>query len=230
MVNPSRAEFNSRIIGGKTGFTNAAQHTLVSYAAFEGREIIISVLFTTPRGAIFSDTAAVLEYIFENFPAVEEIFEEEIILREKIILGFDENAIVRSKFSPYEEIVLYENFLLPENKFFSFDEKNLFFLRKKIFSENEKNFSENEKDFSENENNFLENEKDFFENEKDFFGSEKDFSENEKDFSETEKNFSAHEKNFQKTISTAEAIKSVVLSLLIAASGIFAAKKIKTMI
>jgi D-alanyl-D-alanine carboxypeptidase len=68
MVRPSREEFNPRIIGGKTGFTNAAQHTLVSYAAHNGHEIIISVLFTSPRGAIFSDTAALMDFIFENLP------------------------------------------------------------------------------------------------------------------------------------------------------------------
>ncbi|MCL2200091.1 MAG: D-alanyl-D-alanine carboxypeptidase, partial [Defluviitaleaceae bacterium] len=82
MVRPTRDEFNPRIIGGKTGFTNAAQHTLVSYASYEGQDVIISVLFTAPRGAIFSDTAALVEYIFRNPPEEEApppIEEPEII-------------------------------------------------------------------------------------------------------------------------------------------------------
>jgi len=73
MVRPSRDEFNPRIIGGKTGFTNAAQHTLVSYAEHDGLEVIISVLYASPRGAIFSDTAALVAYIFDDMPLMVEI-------------------------------------------------------------------------------------------------------------------------------------------------------------
>jgi D-alanyl-D-alanine carboxypeptidase len=80
MVRPEHEGFDSRIIGGKTGFTNAAQHTLVSYAAYENREIIISVLFASPRGVIFEDTAALMDYIFSTLPdePPEEIDEEEL--------------------------------------------------------------------------------------------------------------------------------------------------------
>ncbi|MCL2356514.1 MAG: D-alanyl-D-alanine carboxypeptidase [Defluviitaleaceae bacterium] len=68
MVHPTRDEFNPNTIGGKTGFTNAAQHTLVSYAEYDGREVIISVLFASPRSAIFSDTTALINYIFGFAP------------------------------------------------------------------------------------------------------------------------------------------------------------------
>jgi D-alanyl-D-alanine carboxypeptidase len=68
MVRPSRGEFNSYVIGGKTGFTNAAQHTLVTYAANDFHEVIISVLYASPRGTIFSDTAALIEFIFRELP------------------------------------------------------------------------------------------------------------------------------------------------------------------
>jgi D-alanyl-D-alanine carboxypeptidase len=68
LVRPENAAFNPRVIGGKTGFTNAAQHTLISYAVFEDREIIISVLHASPRGMIFSDTAALVEFIFDPAP------------------------------------------------------------------------------------------------------------------------------------------------------------------
>lgn len=67
MVRPTHMGFDDRVIGGKTGFTIAAQHTLVSYAAYEGLEIIISLLYTSPRGAIFTDTAALMNFIFEGF-------------------------------------------------------------------------------------------------------------------------------------------------------------------
>ncbi|MCL1861955.1 MAG: D-alanyl-D-alanine carboxypeptidase [Defluviitaleaceae bacterium] len=80
MVRPTQAEYNPRIIGGKTGFTNAAQHTLVTYASYDGLDVIVSVLFTAPRGAIFSDTAALVEYIFRQLPAEED---EEILPQEE---------------------------------------------------------------------------------------------------------------------------------------------------
>ena len=83
MVHPERDEFNPYIIGGKTGFTNAAQHTLVSYAARDGRELIISVLFASPRAMIFSDTAALIDYVFE-LAARAEVTEEEIETVEEI--------------------------------------------------------------------------------------------------------------------------------------------------
>jgi len=71
MVRPSRAEFNTYVIGGKTGFTNAAQHTLVTYAKNDRREIIVSVLFASPRGVIFTDTATLIDYIFNELPEPE---------------------------------------------------------------------------------------------------------------------------------------------------------------
>lgn len=55
--------FNPWIIGGKTGFTNAAQHTLVSYARRGEHELIISVLYA-PRRATFTDTSALLDRAF----------------------------------------------------------------------------------------------------------------------------------------------------------------------
>lgn len=75
LIRPGHENFDPRIIGSKTGFTNAAQHTLVSYAAYDGFEIIVTVLYSSPAGATFTDTASILDYIFENFPK-EEIPDE----------------------------------------------------------------------------------------------------------------------------------------------------------
>jgi len=75
MVRPGTEEFNTLVIGGKTGFTNAAQHTLITYAAKDDREIILSVLYASPRSEIFSNTALLMDYVFENWKP-EEIPEE----------------------------------------------------------------------------------------------------------------------------------------------------------
>jgi len=70
MVRPTDELFNEYIVGGKTGFTNAAQHTLVSYASRDGHSIIISVLFA-PRGATFTDTAFLMDYVFAALMGIE---------------------------------------------------------------------------------------------------------------------------------------------------------------
>ncbi|MCL2407999.1 MAG: serine hydrolase [Oscillospiraceae bacterium] len=64
LIQHDSPEFNELVTGGKTGFTNAAQHTLVTYAEWEGRSIIVSVLYVPHRGAIFSDTATLLAHVF----------------------------------------------------------------------------------------------------------------------------------------------------------------------
>lgn len=77
MIRPTNENFNPHVIGGKTGFTNAAQHTLVTYAARDGVELIISVLYASPRNMIFSDTAALMNFIF--YGPTQEIDENENI-------------------------------------------------------------------------------------------------------------------------------------------------------
>jgi len=64
LIQYDNSEFNEWVIGGKTGFTNAAQHTLITYAEWDGRAVIVSVLYVPYRGAIFSDTTSLLEYVF----------------------------------------------------------------------------------------------------------------------------------------------------------------------
>ena len=63
LIQYDNSEFNEWVIGGKTGFTNAAQHTLITYAEWDGRAVIVSVLYVPYRGAIFSDTTSLLEMI-----------------------------------------------------------------------------------------------------------------------------------------------------------------------
>jgi len=55
--------FNPTVVGGKTGFTNAAGHTLVTYAQHDGRSLIVSVLGGGNPGK-FTDTNALLDYGF----------------------------------------------------------------------------------------------------------------------------------------------------------------------
>ena len=71
MIRPTEEYYNPAIVGGKTGFTNAAQHTLVSYARQGEHQLIVSVLYA-PSRATFTDTTALLNYAFAM--PVETIF------------------------------------------------------------------------------------------------------------------------------------------------------------
>jgi len=55
--------FDSRVVGGKTGFTNAAQHTLVTYARQGETGFIISTLYGGWRVPT-QDTVALMDYAF----------------------------------------------------------------------------------------------------------------------------------------------------------------------
>jgi len=63
LIQYDNPDYNPDVLGGKTGFTNDAQHTLVTYSEFDGRSVIVSVLYVPQRGAIFSDTNTLLEFI-----------------------------------------------------------------------------------------------------------------------------------------------------------------------
>ena len=78
-------EFDPRIVGGKTGFTNSAQHTLVSYARLDDFNLIISVLHS-PNRTTFTETRLLMDYAFSVlvFERIEEMRrEQERIQRER---------------------------------------------------------------------------------------------------------------------------------------------------
>ena len=82
-------EYDPRIVGGKTGFTIAAQHTLVSYAKYDDFSLIISVLFS-PNRTIFTDTRLLMDHVFGvlSFERDEEIrIEQERIEQERLALA-----------------------------------------------------------------------------------------------------------------------------------------------
>ena len=81
-------EYDPRVIGGKTGFTNAAQHTLVSYAKYNEFGLIISVLYS-PNRTTFTDTRILMDYAFGilSYERVKELrIERERLLQEQLEL------------------------------------------------------------------------------------------------------------------------------------------------
>ena len=63
---PERDYFYEGCTGGKTGFTQAALNTLVTYAERDGRKLVC-VSLRTNGPQVYVDTAALLDYGFQNF-------------------------------------------------------------------------------------------------------------------------------------------------------------------
>lgn len=63
---PERAYAYEGCTGGKTGFTQAALNTLVTYAERDGRRLVC-VSLRTNGAQIYTDTASLLNYGFQNF-------------------------------------------------------------------------------------------------------------------------------------------------------------------
>jgi len=83
MIHPDEPDYSPYIIGGKTGFTNAAQRTLVSYARRGNHNLIITVLYA-PLGANFTDTAVLMEYVFDMLEKEEAREAALLVLKEDI--------------------------------------------------------------------------------------------------------------------------------------------------
>lgn|GEM_PF-2494095 len=60
MIRDVSDHYNAAVIGGKTGFTNAARHTLMTYALVDGRYLIIAALYA-PSGGTFIDTNMLID-------------------------------------------------------------------------------------------------------------------------------------------------------------------------
>lgn len=58
--------YNSDVIGGKTGFTDEAGHTLVTYSE-RGSARLICVVMKTAKNEIYTDTTALLNYGFNQY-------------------------------------------------------------------------------------------------------------------------------------------------------------------
>ena len=80
------------VMGGKTGYTNVAGNTLVTYAK-RGNSILIAVVLNSTNGA-FPDTASLFDYGFDNF--------------EKVDMNVDANP-TPVKFLPCEKHLLKDN-------------------------------------------------------------------------------------------------------------------------
>lgn len=66
LINPYEDLYYEDCIGGKTGYTNEAGGTLVTYANINGRKVVCVIMKSTNSAAAFADTTTLYEYIRNN--------------------------------------------------------------------------------------------------------------------------------------------------------------------
>jgi D-alanyl-D-alanine carboxypeptidase len=99
MMNEKRdaSIYREDVIAGKTGFTNEAQHTLVTVAQQDDRTLIV-VLLKSEAKDIYTNTSKLLDYGFENYKTVnltsKDYKETFIIIKDNLQIG---EAIVTLK-------------------------------------------------------------------------------------------------------------------------------------
>lgn len=72
MLNPSRDAtiYREDVIGGKTGYTDEARHTLVTIAK-QGDTTLVAVVLQSERDSLYTDTAQLLDYGFESYYSLD---------------------------------------------------------------------------------------------------------------------------------------------------------------
>lgn len=72
MLNPARNAklFREDVIGGKTGYTDQARHTLVTMAK-EGDTTLVAVMLHSDKPAIYTDTSALFDYGFASYHSIK---------------------------------------------------------------------------------------------------------------------------------------------------------------
>ena len=82
LINSKQEQYYEPCIGGKTGFTNQAGGTLVTYANINGRTLMCIVMKTANSLASYADTTELYEYVKNNigddvFASLDAKYEEE---------------------------------------------------------------------------------------------------------------------------------------------------------
>lgn len=80
MLNPSRdaSIYREDVIGGKTGYTNQARHTLVTMAQ-QGDTTLIAVVLESEKDSLYTDTAKLLDFGFDSYHLLPLYTSDDII-------------------------------------------------------------------------------------------------------------------------------------------------------
>jgi len=85
MIRSASQHYNPNVVGGKTGFTDEARHTLVTYGRLRNMGLV-SVVLRQERTLTFQDTTTLLNFGFDNFENVL-VFDRHSYTREIPVVG-----------------------------------------------------------------------------------------------------------------------------------------------
>lgn len=93
--------------GGKTGYTNAAKHTLVTFAEKDGLTLVCVVMHTS-SGVQYEETRKLFDYCFQNFQSV-------LLSENEALAGVDKSLGIMNNNLSFIEMEETASVLLPIN-------------------------------------------------------------------------------------------------------------------
>ncbi len=112
-ANKTRQYLYDYAIGGKTGFTNAARNTLVTYAEKDGM-MLICVLMKSGAICQWTDTQRLFDYCFENF-AIYNVANNE----NRYSDGISDNGTLSAETEPFAKLDQNAMIVLPTSAAFA---------------------------------------------------------------------------------------------------------------
>lgn len=95
MLFPTSGYYYENIVCGKTGYTDEAGNTLVSYAEKNGMKLVCCVMKCIGNGGIYKDTEALFEFGFDNFSIVDASdADERFTLKDAGIFAYEDMSSV----------------------------------------------------------------------------------------------------------------------------------------
>ncbi|MDD3429750.1 MAG: D-alanyl-D-alanine carboxypeptidase [Oscillospiraceae bacterium] len=85
MLQKSSKYYDERVIGGKSGYTGEAEHTLVTVAQRDGRRLIAVVMYSKGSSAQYTDTQALFDYGFSSSAFTQVNLEKAFFLGNGIV-------------------------------------------------------------------------------------------------------------------------------------------------
>ena len=97
LINPYEKVYYEDCIGGKTGYTNQAGGTLVTFANINGRDLVCVIMKSTNSAGAFSDTTALYDYIKANvsedmYKQLDKKYEDSIKAKEEATKDTENNG------------------------------------------------------------------------------------------------------------------------------------------
>lgn len=102
-----RSQYYESCIGGKTGYTDKALNTLVTFASKDGVDLVAVVLRTHGSGNTYKDTKAMLDYAFANFSKVTVTKEMAQVAGVKSVA--EDSYVMLPTGVPFEDLECVEN-------------------------------------------------------------------------------------------------------------------------